>query len=363
MRVNLIGPMFSTSGYANHFRGLANALGKLIDVKITTQLFPQWELQCNDLELDMINKQDDKDRANLLIDLPMNWKQYASKKQNVAWLVWEGDKIPLSWLDCIADQKITRVLVPSAHVYDAIKNTATNEWWMLNRNKIGLVPHGINLNIFRPLDINKELFTFICNKGFRGELDRGGLQHSIRAFISEFNKGEARMLVKLNPAYAIGPAELNILLEKYRLEEGKSMEKMPEIMFHLGVVSPKEIADIYNAGHVFVNSTEGEAFSLPSLEAMGCGLSVIATNFGGQIDFVNGTNGYLIDYDLKPVEHELMYQGVSWARPRIPDLRRLMRLVKEDLEITKIKGENALKTAKQYTWENSAQKLIELLKQ
>ena len=35
------------------------------------------------------------------------------------------------------------------------------------------------------------MFTFFANKGFRNELDRGGIQYLLKAFIEEFRKGEA----------------------------------------------------------------------------------------------------------------------------------------------------------------------------
>ena len=55
LNLTIIGQFWGTSGYAMHTRNLANALSKHHDVKIITQLFPNWELQCNDDELKMIN--------------------------------------------------------------------------------------------------------------------------------------------------------------------------------------------------------------------------------------------------------------------------------------------------------------------
>jgi len=359
MKVNIIGPLFGTSGYNNHMKGLVNALGKIIDVKISTQLFNGWELQCNDLELEMINKQDDKDRINIIIDLPFNWNQYCNKKKNVAYLVWEGDKIPLSWVDCITNERITQVWVPSSHVYNAIKNTIKKEWDII-KNKIKIIPHGVDLNIFQQVISKKEILTFICNKGFRGEDDRGGIQHSLKAFIQEFNKGEARLLLKINPAYTLPIESIAQIIQKYQFDAGKPNDKMPEILIRMDNLNQNQLSNLYNEADVFLNATEGEAFSLCALESMACGLPTISTNFGGQTDFVTNENGWLIDYELKPVEHELMYEGVSWAKPNIEQLRKAMRECCNP-EIIKEKGNKALNNSKDLTWDNTALKSQEAL--
>src|SRR3990167_9746066 len=98
LKINLIGSIFGTSGYVSHARGLANALNKVCDVKLSIPLPPNWERETSDAELDMIKKEDSFDRINLIIDLPFNWVQHSNKKINIGFLVWEGDKVPKSFI-------------------------------------------------------------------------------------------------------------------------------------------------------------------------------------------------------------------------------------------------------------------------
>ena len=69
----------------------------------------------------------------------------------------------------------------------------------------------------------------------------------------------------------------------------------------------------------------GDAFNIPCLEAMACSLPVITTNYGGQTDFVNNENGWLVDYEYKLVTWDVSYEGSSWAVPDIGKLRLVMR--------------------------------------
>jgi len=361
MKVNICGQLFGSSGYVNHTKGLANALNKLMDVRISTPMIQNWERFVNDAELEMLKRGDSYDRVNIIIDLPFNWNQYAYKEKNVGFLVWEGDKIPISWVDNIKDNRINQVWVPSTHVYEAIKNRIGEGLdWQIIRNKIKIVPHGVNLDLFKP-EVKEHMFTFLVNKGFRGELDRGGMQHAIRAFLEEFDQEEIRLILKLNPAYAISPEQLVGLLNSYAQKTGKNEKSKSKIEFTYDNMSIESLKDLYNNSDVLLNPTEGEAFSLPSIESMGCGKPVIATDFGGQTDFISNSNGWLIPYDLHEVKHEVMYEGVKWGKIKIDILKKAMREAYENRELVKNKGQKAIETAKNWSWDNSALKAQQAL--
>lgn len=369
MKLNIVGTIFGTTGYASHTRGLVNALAKLHDVKLSTMLPHNWEREVNDEELKMIMKPDDKDRVNIIIDLPHNWEINLQKEKNIGFLVWEGDKIPISWINRIRDPRISQVWVASNHALDCIRNTFSeyfnngkilkHELQML-MDKVKIVPHGVDLEIYNVQEKNKDIFTFLCNKGFRNELDRGGLQHAIKAFLQEFNKGEAKLVLKLNPAYAMPQEQLLQIINKYVAETKKKPEEVPDILAIYDNLSQKDLNKLYNQCDVFLSPTGGETFNLPCIEAMACEKPVITTNFGGQTDYVNNSNGWLIDYKLKEVKHELMYEGISWATISLEKLKSAMREALNGSE-TKLKGKEALKIAKQYTWDNSAKKATEYM--
>lgn len=58
------------------------------------------------------------------------------------------------------------------------------------------------------------------------------------------------------------------------------------------------VAAVYNAMDIFVQPSLSEAFSQVLIEAMGCGIPVIATNVGGAAEVIeNGVNGILIEPD------------------------------------------------------------------
>lgn len=347
-QINIVGQFFGSSGYAVHTRQLSNALflenkGK---VRVSTNLPQGWENDCNDNELLMIKNTPKKDEINLIIALPHQWKLMTKPGRNFAYCVWEGDKVPSSFIEEFLNPDIEKILIPSNHTKQAILNVTDNEEII---KKIKIIPHGVDLNLFKP-EKKPDKFTFVANKGFRNLEDRGGIQYLIEAFMQEFKKGEAELFIKINPSY--GVVNLNELMKKY------SHPEMPLVKINAENIPYKLMNKIYNQGHVFVSPTRADAFNIPCLEAIACGLPVLTTNFGGQTDFVNEENGWLIGGELKEVEHECMYEGIKWLTPNISDLKKALRTIYENPISDKI--EKAKETAKNMTWRDSAKKILTL---
>jgi len=177
-QINIIGTIFGTSGYDSHTRGLANALNKLIDVRLSVPRPTDWEKQINDSELKML-KRESKEEINLIIALPHQWKLCTNNYRNWAYLIWEGDKIPESWIEDLLNPDIEKIFIPSNHVKKAILNTTKDK---IIQKKLKIVPHGVDLTKFYSMEKPKRYDVFLANKGFRNLEDRGGIQYLIKAF-------------------------------------------------------------------------------------------------------------------------------------------------------------------------------------
>ena len=204
---------------------------------------------------------------------------------------------------------------------------------------------------------NKNSFIFLCQKGWRGtNWDRGGVQYLLRAYAEEFSKDEkVQLIIKLNPAY-INPDIIKQSFDNLKLPEDRA-----PIHINCDVLSPEKLNDLYNSADCFVCATRGEAFNLPGLEAMSCGLSTIQTDFGGQVDYMTDDNSYFIQYELSESEEKPMYEGISWAVPDIKDLKLNLRWAFEHQKEIKEKGKQAEEDSKKWTWDNSANKLYKYI--
>ena len=366
--INIIGTILGSSGYDSHTRQLANALSKTTDVKLTTQLQPGQEKLLTDKELELIKKPGEPD-INLIITAPLHWKQHCLAKRNWVYLIWEGDKIPQCYIDECLNPDIEYVFVASEHTKKAVLKSVKDEDTLIEIakgneiiNKLIVVPHGVDLNLFYPKEKPKEQFTFLANKGWRNLEDRGGIQYLVKAYLEEFSpQDNVKLLVKINPAYGI--PNLDSFVGQIT---DKAKEQLPLLQFAVDNVSYDKMVDFYSQGDVFVMPSRAEAFGIPAIEAMACGLPVITTNFGGQTDFCNNDNGWIVGGELEEIQHELQYEGIKWLTPSVDELKKAMRTAYQSGDelcqnYKSGKGLKVLETAKEFTWDNSAQKIKELI--
>lgn len=110
--------------------------------------------------------------------------------------------------------------------------------------------------------------------------------------------------------------------------------------------SLEKAREIYSRCLVWIMASCSEGFSVPILEAMACGCGIVATDCGGPSDIIrDGENGFLVEVGNVRQITDRVRQLVN-----DPGLRRKMI-------------ENSLITVKEFSWENSIDKLERFLQE
>ncbi len=94
-------------------------------------------------------------------------------------------------------------------------------------------------------------------------------------------------------------------------------------------MQPDELAGLFRACDCYVSPHRAEGFGLTVAEAMALGMPVIATDYGGTVDFLTEEVGFPLRYRLVEVDRDYgpYAKGAIWADPSREHLKELLRSV------------------------------------
>lgn len=234
-------------------------------------------------------------------------------------------------------------------------------------DRVFVVPLGVDLDIFSPLPqlfppLNKELNkpgpTVFLNVG-KWEY-RKGHDILIDAFNMAFEPSDNVMLQMMNH---------NPFLNEQQAEEWHGKYKNCKMGDHVLLIprvnSHSEVAKIMTMADCGVFPSRAEGWNLEALEMMALGKRVIVTNYSAHTEFCNEDNACLIDIDnTEEAWDGLWFHGQgNWAElgeKQLDQLVNYMRLIhKIKQSEDNIPGNDAaVQTAKKFTWENTANAII-----
>jgi glycosyltransferase involved in cell wall biosynthesis len=204
--------------------------------------------------------------------------------------------------------------------------------------------------VIRPQDIDDKLFKVRNRDEMREELGIDKIKHII-IYVGRITEDKGlRYLIEA--VYLLVSKCNDISL--YLIGDGQEKESLALLSYKLGIdrivhfmgnKKHDEIPLWLSAADLFVLPTLQEGFGIAALEAMSCGLPVIASNVGGVPELVkNGINGYIVEPAKSREIAEKIYRVL-----KCPMLRKSL-------------SEGALKTAEEYLSVDNDKMLLECYK-
>jgi len=287
----------------------------------------------------------------LTFEYPGNYK-YIRSKQKFGMLVYETTAAPKAWADK-ANETLDILFLPNELNRKIFIDAGVKP------EIIRIVPHGFNPEVFG---------CRVSGMGFRKDETRNPKPETRNCFtyltvaMPQRRKGIDVLLAAFEKAFA-GKKDIELVI-KFPYAPGRSkydlrMPGLPEnVRLITAEYTEEQMADLYRAADAFVLPSRAEGFGLVYLEALACGIPVIATGWGGQTEFLNDKNSLLIDYKPAPasgIQYDNETGGGLMAEPSVDDLVDKMRHMYNSYEKEAAKMEKL--DLSKFHWRNIANQM------
>tara|TARA_R110001583_G_scaffold19175_5_gene75332 strand:+ start:1177 stop:2535 length:1359 start_codon:yes stop_codon:yes gene_type:complete len=345
-------PFTSRSGYGAHARDLFHAFynTERFDIKL---MDVRWGA-CPQNALNKDNKKDklildcilpmppqiDK-QPDIYVDIRIPNEFETHGKFNIGITAGvETTAVSEKWIE--GCNKMDLVIVPSEHsksgfvnsVYDKVQNLPDGKQEKIGELKLEkpmeVLFEGVDEDIFKVIETsNDKLYQFLDKKikedfnflfvgqWVKGEFgeDRKDVGRLIKVFYESFaNQENQPALILKTSGATFSILDREEILKKVRNIKNKfpSDFKLPNVYVLHGDLTDNEINLLYNHPKIKVMAsfTHGEGFGRPLLEATMVGLPVIASNWSGQVDFLDQQLSVLIGGDLKNVPNSAVWKDI-----------------------------------------------------
>jgi glycosyltransferase involved in cell wall biosynthesis len=229
---------------------------------------------------------------------------------------------------------------------------------ILGINNVSVVNLGVDSSVFYPeqYEINRQKVVFL-NIGKWEK--RKGHDMLAKAFYDVFRNIDDVELWMMPHNNFISKEQTKKWTDYYRSNLGNKVIFIPQLQ------TQNQIREIINQADVGVFPYRAEGFCLPLIEMLSCGKKVIATNYSAPVDYLTDDNSTRIN----PSGLELASDGVFfngdglWAELGEVYYNAFCEALMGHYELVKGSGKqinhNGILTAKEFSWENTAKKIIQ----
>ena len=254
--------------------------------------------------------------------------------RRVGYWVWEMGHIPPEWRADFGS--VDRIWAPSHYCAELF----TGE----EGARVDVIPHAVPLPAAQPVDRDAVLARFSVPAGRRVILYIfDGSSYLVRK--------NPHALVRAFAASGLGEQGWTLLLKTKHLmdrpDDGIAFKRLAESVADVVLVDCNltigGLEELVAAADIYASPHCSEGFGLTIAEAMAAGRPVVATDFGGSTDHLDGTTGYPVKARRWKLDRDYGHykSGGEWARIDEPALSAALSHAARDVEAGRTERGNA----------------------
>jgi GT2 family glycosyltransferase len=272
-------------------------------------------------------------------------------RYRIGYTMLEVDGFPTEWVR--QANEMDEVWVPTAFNRDGLLRSGVTK-------PVHVMPLGVDVDHFHPkvrgyTNPNRD-FVFLANFEW-GERKQPELL--LKVFNDTFRRKDPAVLV-CKIINRSGDLDVQSEIEAIGLKDSGG-----RIAFiHNREFPYHELGTLYRSADCYVSAGRGEGWDMPLMEAMACGLSTIATDWGAHTQFVHDG----ISYPLRvrgtiPAKAACpYYDGFAWADPDPEHLAELLRRVFENQDEAIDRGRRAAEEMEaKWSWAYAGRRIVDRL--
>ena len=349
------------TGYANHSREFFTRLNKHIQTKVRNFahysdlsyltkeqknmiIHQQWAEAPWEVGKPHIEKKSDN-ILNIILNETNHYFFYDDYiHPTIAYNVWESTEQPNFFFEKLLE--FDQLWVPTKWQKECTVKQGYPE------EKIKVVPEGVDTNKFFPIQKKKgKNFKFILV----GRWDyRKSVTEIIQSFLSTFKNNEnVELLLIIDNPFTKDKLTTQERLDKFGFTDDKIKVS--------GFMEENEYIETLQNSDCLITCARAEGWNLPLIEAMACGVPVICSDYGAQLEFADKHANKVKIKDYRKPKEMFMLEDCPglWAEPDFDDLKKVIRYVFENYtECKKIARKGATYIKKNFSWEKAIEKAL-----
>lgn len=354
-------PFIGNTGFANHGRNFFTSLNQMLPVIVKNQTYNS-EVNLSNIQKDMLDKQSwpdppyeigkehYKDEKIINISLVETGHTYNIDNihaPSICYNVWESTRQPDQFFKKL--KEFNQIWVPTMWQKMCSIDQGIEE------SKIFVVPEGVDINIFKPIEcIKNDTFRFMI---FGRWEHRKYTREMISAFIETFNNNEdVELLISVDNDFPIDSYKTT----EERLKSYNLIDKRIKVLHH---PSDEDYVRYLQTGNVLLMASRSEGWGLPIGEALACGTPTIITDYGAPLSFADTAYKVKVK-EFKRPKNVYGKNGVTgvWAEPDYSDLKDKMRYVYDNFAMCKKHTMQNIDKIRKFTWDNASHVAYDILK-